>query len=135
MHTLTSSDASNIEMAEHIIHAYGALLADMDEVGTAYPLSLLPYDKDFIRQAILTLLWKIDGMAPEIRAGLTSGYVFLEQFIPDRQYATLAKGQAVVQSGDLNHGDWFFADEANSIMVQIKAAMENALLDMQIFQH
>jgi hypothetical protein len=132
---MISSDASNIEKAEYIVHAYGELLADINEVGTAYPLSLLPYDKDFIRQAILTLLWEIHGMAPEIRAGLTSGYVFLEQFIPDRQYATLAKGQAVVQSGDLNHYDWVFADEASSILVQIKTAMENALLEMRLFLH
>ncbi len=130
---MTSSVTSNIENAEQIVHAYGELLSDLNEVGTAYPLSLLPHDKDFIRQAIITLLWEVDGMAADVRAGLTSGYVYLEQFIPDRQYAALVKGQTAVQSGNLNHSDWFFADEASTIMVQIKAAMENALVEMRLF--
>ena len=133
MQIAVSPGASNIEKAEHIVHAYGELLADISDAATAHPLSLLPYDKDVIRQAILTLLWEIDDLAPEIRSGLTSAYVFLEQFIPDRQYSILHKGQTAINSGDLNHCDWVFADNAGIIMIQIKAAMEDALLDMQLF--
>ncbi len=133
MQPVISPEISSIEKAEHIVNAYGELLADLDEVAMAYPLSLLPFEKDFIRQAILSLLWEIDELAPEIRTGLSSAYVFLEQFIPDRQYGTLVKGQAAIKSGDINHHDWIFADDANQIMLQIKAAMENALADMHLF--
>lgn len=133
MHPAGSPETSNIKKAEYIVHAYGELLADLDEVATAYPVSLLPFEKDSIRQAILSLFWEIDEMAPEIRTGLSSAYVFLEQFIPDRQYGTLVKGQAAIKSGDVNHHDWIFAADANQIMVQIKTAMENALSDMQLF--
>ncbi|MBI3561079.1 MAG: hypothetical protein HY080_05115 [Gammaproteobacteria bacterium] len=124
-----------INQAQDIVNAYGELLADLEGLSTAYPVSILPHNKQLIRQAIQTLLWEIDDISPDIRTSLTQAYVFLEQFIPDLEYRILSKGQAAVHSGDINHLDWACADEANLIMTKIKVAMEEALQDVHLFLH
>ena len=122
-----------VEQAEELVHTYGALLARLKHVNTALPASLLPCEKDQLRQAIQTLLWELDELDHESRNGLVQAYVYLEQFLPDEQVEILARGQAAIQSADPEHEDWLFANEANDIVTQIKVAMENAMQDMRIF--
>ena len=124
---------NKILKAENIVNAYGAILAKLEHVNTALPISLLPYDKDTIKEAIQTLLWEIDDVDTDVRGGLIQAFVYLEQFIPDNKVEILARGQAAIQSADPDHGDWKYADEANRIITQIKIAMEDALNEMRIF--
>jgi hypothetical protein len=124
-----------VQQAEAVVNAYGAILAKLKHVNTALPSSLLPYDKDTIKQAIHTLLWEIDEMDNDVKSGLVQAYVFLEQFIPDDKVEILARGQAAIQSADPERDDWYYADEANNIVVQIKIAMEDAMRDMRLFVH
>ena len=122
-----------LEQAEHIVSAYGAVLARLKHVNTALPSSLLPYPKAEIKQAIQTLLWEFDDMDQTVRNSLIQGYVYLEQFIPDNKVETVARGQAALQSADPGHADWGHADEANRIIAQIKMDMEDAMQDMRLY--
>ncbi len=124
-----------VQQAEAVVNAYGAILAKLKHVNTALPCSLLPHDKDTIKQAIHTLLWEIDEIDNDVKSGLVQAYVFLEQFIPDDKVEILARGQAAIQSADPERDDWYYADEANNIVVQIKIAMEEAMRDMRLFVH
>ena len=122
-----------LQHAESIVNAYGAILADMEQVSTAYPVSLLPHSKEEIKEAIQTLLWEIEDAEPNVRNGLIQAFVYLEQFIPDNKVEILDRGQTAIQSGDPAHTDWQYADEANRIVMQVKAAMEDALNEMRFF--
>lgn len=122
-----------LEQAEHIVNAYGEILARLKHVNTALPSSILPTDKETIREAIHTLLWELDEADEQIKSSLVQGYVFLEQFIPDDKVEILARGQAALQSADPEHDDWNYAMEASEIVVQIKLAMEEAMKDMKLF--
>jgi hypothetical protein len=122
-----------IEQAESIVNTYGALLNNLKHVNTALSVSLLPDKKDVIKQAIQTLLWELEGLDDITRNSLVQGYVFLEQFLPEDQVEILARGQAAIQSADPEHEDWAYADQANSIVTNIKVAMENALQEMSIY--
>jgi hypothetical protein len=124
-----------VEQAEVVVNAYGAILAKLKHVNTALPNSLLPYDKETIKQAIHTLLWELDDIDNDVKSGLVQAYVFLEQFIPENKVVVLARGQAAIQSADPERDDWYYADEANTILVQIKMAMEEAMRDMSLFVH
>jgi hypothetical protein len=119
--------------AENIVHAYGQLLAQIDNANTAHPESLLPHAKLIIKQAIQTLLWELEDAEPKIRDGLAQAYMFLDQFIPDAKVEVLIKGQTAMQSGNPQHVDWAYADEAGLILSQMKIAMENTLEDLRIF--
>lgn len=123
----------NLESANRIVSAYGELLANLKHVNTALPLSLLPYPKSDIKQAIQTLLWEIDDIDHTVRNSLIQAYVYLEQFIPDIKVTVVAHGQAAIQSADPEHPDWCYADEANRIITQIKVDMEDAMHDMRIY--
>lgn len=125
--------ADKLAEAEHIIHAYGQLLAQLDNANNAHSELLLPHDKIIIKQAIQTLLWELEDAEPKIRDSLSQAYVFLEQFIPAAKVDILAKGQAALRSSDPHHADWVHADEAGRILSQIKIAMEDALEDLRIF--
>jgi hypothetical protein len=119
--------------AERIVSAYGVVLAKLKHVNTVLPISLLPYSKSDIKQAIQTLLWEFDDIDPAVRNSLIQGYVYLEQFIPDGKVEIVAHGQAAIQSADPEHPDWQYADEANRIITQIKMDMEDAMQDMRIY--
>ena len=122
-----------LELAEHVVSAYGSVLARLKHVNTALPSSLLPYPKAEIKQAIQTLLWEFDDMDQAVRNSLIQGYVYLEQFIADSKVEIVAHGQAAFQSADPGHADWAYADEANRIITQIKMNMEDAMQDMRLY--
>ena len=74
-----------IKRAESIVNTYGALLNNLKHVNTALPVSLLPYKKEIIKQAIQTLLWELDDLDGITRNSLVQAYVYLEQFLPDEK--------------------------------------------------
>jgi len=126
-------DTGNPDDAKDIVNAYGKLLASLEQVNTALPASLLPFAKDKIKESLHTLIWELDGLDDTIRNSLVQAYVYLEQFISDNKVEIVTRGQAALQSADPQHSDWQYVDEANRIITQIKAAMEEAMQDMQIF--
>lgn len=124
-----------VDEAETIVNAYGVLLAKLKHVNTALPRSLLSHDKETIKQAIHTLLWELEDMDNNVKSSLVQAYVFLEQFIPDNKVEVLARGQAAIQSADPERDDWHYADEAKTILVQIKVAMEDAMREVSLLVH
>ena len=119
--------------AQDIVTEYGHLLAQIDSTSYAHPLSRLPYDKDQIKSAIHLLLWELHGENQDISTSLAQSYVYLAQFIDDADAATVARGQAVLQSSDLDPDELVYADEAAIIINRIKAEMENLMQDVTTF--
>lgn len=130
---MQEKSTDNLITANRIVSSYGDVLARIVHVKTVLPVSLLPYPKAEIKQAIQTLLWEIEDMDLPLRNSLIQAFVFLEQFIPDNKVEIVEHGQAAIQSADPEHPDWQYADEANRIVTQIKANMEDAMQDMRIY--
>ena len=126
-------DTANPDIAKDIVNAYGKVLAGLEHVNAALPASLLPYSKDEIKASLQTLLWVLDGTDETILNSLAQAYVYLEQFISDNKVEIVARGQAALQSADPQHSDWQYVNEANNIITQIKAAMEESMQDMRLF--
>jgi hypothetical protein len=106
------------------------------ELGTAcyaHPRSRLPCDKEKIKSAIHVLLWELQGQEPAICNSLAQSYVYLAQFIDDDEAAIVARGEAVLQSSDLDPEELRFADQAAPIIDRIKAEMEELMADVKAF--
>jgi hypothetical protein len=126
---------SKLENAERIVNAYGDLLAKLEQVSYAHPLSKLPFEKQQIKQAIQTLLWELDDADDRIRNSLAQAYVYLAQFIPDTEVALLERGQSAMNGEQPDDKDLGYAEEAHRIMYHIKWEMEQAMEDMRLFLH
>ena len=123
----------NLNTAQDIVTEYGHLLAQLDSNSYAHPLSRLPYDKDEIKSAIHLLLWELHGQNQNISNSLAQSYVYLAQFIDDTEAETVARGQAVLQSSDLDPEELIYADQAVVIINRIKVEMENLMQDIKTF--
>ena len=123
----------NLNTAQNIVTEYGHLLAQLDSNSYAHPLSRLPYDKDEIKSAIHLLLWELHGQNQNISNSLAQSYVYLAQFIDDTEAETVARGQAVLQSSDLDPEELIYADQAVVIINRIKVEMENLMEDIKTF--
>ncbi len=123
----------NLNTAQNIVTEYGHLLAQLDSNSYAHPLSRLPYDKDEIKSAIHLLLWELHGQNQNISNSLAQSYVYLAQFIDDTEAETVARGQAVLQSSDLDPEELIYADQAVVIINRIKVEMENLMQDIKTF--
>lgn len=123
----------NLNTAQNIVTEYGHLLAQLDSNSYAHPLSRLPYDKDEIKSAIHLLLWELHGENQDISNSLAQSYVYLAQFIDDTEAETVARGQAVLQSSDLDPEELIYADQAVVIINRIKVEMENLMQDIKTF--
>ncbi len=123
----------NLSTAQDIVTEYGHLLAQLDSNSYAHPLSRLPYDKDEIKSAIHLLLWELHGQNQNISNSLAQSYVYLAQFIDDTEAETVARGQAVLQSSDLDPEELIYADQAVVIINRIKVEMENLMQDIKTF--
>ena len=123
----------NLQTAQDIVTEYGHLLAQLDSTSYAHPLSRLPYDKDEIKSAIHLLLWELHGQNQSISNSLAQSYVYLAQFVDDTEAETVARGQAVLQSSDLDPEELIYADQAVVIINRIKVEMENLIQDIKTF--
>ena len=130
---MNQNHEKNLQAAQDVVTEYGHLLAQLDTACYAHPLSRLPYDKDKIKSAIHLLLWELHGENQDISNSLAQSYVYLAQFIDDSEAATVARGQAVLQSSDLDPEELPYADEAALIINRIKAEMENLMQDVKTF--
>ena len=123
----------NLQAAQDIVTEYGHLLAQLDSNSYAHPLSRLPYDKDAIKSAIHLLLWELHGQNQNISNSLAQSYVYLAQFIDDTEAETVARGQAELESSDLDPEERIYADQAVFIINRIKVEMENLMQDIKTF--
>ncbi|MDX1823561.1 MAG: hypothetical protein R3354_02515 [Thiohalomonadales bacterium] len=123
----------NLQVAQDIVTEYGHLLAQLDSSSYAHPLSSLPYDKDEIKSAIHLLLWELHGQNHEVSNSLAQSYVYLAQFVDDTEAETVARGQAFLQSSDLDPEELIYADRAVVIINRIKVEMENLMQDLKGF--
>jgi hypothetical protein len=123
----------NLQAAQDIVTEYGHLLAQLESSSYAHPLSRLPYDKDEIKSAIHLLLWELHGQNQDVSHSLAQSYIYLAQFVDDTDAATVARGQAVLQSSDLDPEELIYADQAVVIINQIKVEMENLMQDLKSF--
>ena len=123
----------NLQSAQNIVTEYGHLLAQLESTSYAHPLSRLPYDKDEIKSAIHLLLWELHGQNQDVSNSLAQSYVYLAQFVDDTEAETVARGQAVLQSSDLDPEELIYADQAVVIINRIKVEMENLMQDIKSF--
>ncbi len=123
----------NLQAAQDIVTEYGHLLAQLDSSSYAHPLSRLPYDKDDIKSAIHLLLWELHGQNQDVSNSLAQSYVYLAQFVDDTEAETVARGQSVLQSSDLDPEELIYADRAVVIINRIKVEMENLIQDLKGF--
>ena len=123
----------NLQSAQNIVTEYGHLLAQLESTSYAHPLSRLPYDKDEIKSAIHLLLWELHGQNQDVSNSLAQSYVYLAQFVDDAEAETAARGQAFLQSSDLNPEELIYADRAVVIINRIKVEMENLMQDLKGF--
>ncbi len=133
MNEHTDDDTAALQDAERLLAEYGALLADANGTAYAMPQSLLPADKDRIKQAIQRLLWELGDAQPSLAEGLVQGYGYLAQFISDEEAQVVERGRAALASGDPHHPDWADAEASSRILGRIKAEMENLLQEIRLF--
>jgi len=130
---VTDNHEENLTNAQEIVNAYGHVLAQLDNGSWVHPVSCLPYDVDTIKSAIHLLLWELNGQDKAICNSLAQSYVFLAQFINDEEAAMAARGQALLQSSDLDPDELKYADKAETILNRVKLDMEALLGDVQAF--
>lgn len=123
---------AKIRAAEKILNEYGAVLSEVTPSISGLPASLLPHDRDTIKEAIQLLLWELGDGDERLRDGLIQGYVFLGQFIPDHEANIAAQGQQVLRSADPESDDWAQADQAARIANRIKLDMESLLEEITL---
>jgi hypothetical protein len=121
--------------AERIVNEYGAVLERASSLVFGAPETLLPFDKDVIKQAIRAVLAFLktnpktsgEDITQQIE-NLKIGYHELASFIPVEDAKVAAEGNAALLSGDLNHPGWAYADRALEIASE-NLARNRALAD------
>jgi hypothetical protein len=106
-----------LAMATKVVSDYGKVLASVQPGLQGMPESLLPYSKDKIREAILMLLQHLEPEHSAVKDSLARGYVYLAQFVPDTEAATL--------KSDAGHNE-----PAMRLMNRVKLDMERALEEL-----
>lgn len=125
---------ARVRQAEQILNEYGAVLSQVTPSVSGLPESLLPHDKQAIKEAIQLLLWELGDDNEPLRDGLIQGYVFLGQFIPDHEAAIAEHGYGVLRRGDPESEEWEQADQAARIANRIKLDMETLLEEVTLLR-
>ncbi len=118
--------------AERILADYGRTLANNQLSGYGMPISLLPYSKDSIKDAIQLVLTTLGQTEPQVHEGLIHGYVYLAQFIPDEDARLVDRSYAVMTKEQLNNEELEEVQQAAKIINSIKAEMENLMTDISL---
>ncbi|MCG6934931.1 MAG: hypothetical protein LJE73_03425 [Proteobacteria bacterium] len=130
---MTENEDQNLEAAQNVVNDYGHLLAQLDGTCYAHPISRLPRTKEEIKNAIQLLLWELQGEDDTICGSLAQSYVYLAQFVEDDEAEIVSRGQAVLQSSDLDPDELDYADKAAPIINRIKLEMESLMSDIKAF--
>jgi hypothetical protein len=108
-----------LAVATKVVTSYGHVLGQAEAKPTGLPESMLPYKKQQIREALRFLLSQLGPGEAAVREGLKRGYVYLAQFRPDLELASVAEST-----------DPFAQMRA---LAQVKLAMEEALAEVDRF--
>ena len=122
----------DLNSAERIIADYGHILASSEPTGYGMPVSLLPHNKDTIKDAIQLVLTSLGKDEPQIHESLIQGYVYLAQFIPDEDARIIDKSYRLLRQEHLNPQEMEDAQLAARIINGIKAEMENLMSDLAL---
>ena len=131
MHSAANSKQSRI--AEKIIRSYNRVIAQTDAASYARPQTALEYDKAQIKQAIMVALAALQADERDLRETLTRGFMQLAQFIPEAQAEIVQRGQNAILSGDPNHPDLQYGEQAVQIINRIKAEMEELKIEVDAY--
>lgn len=118
--------------AEQILADYGRILATSQPSGYGMPISLLPYSKDAIKDAIQLVLTTLGQAEPQLHESLIQGYVYLAQFIPDEDARIVDKSYYFLKKEHLSGEELEQAQQAAKIINSIKAEMENLMADISL---
>ena len=128
---MTNDDEKYIQ-ADEIVGTYGEILADATPVFFGLPISLLPYSKNQIKDAIQKLLIKLEPDNREIIQSLVQSYLSLAQFVTNDELLILENGLAAVKKEKPSEEDYELMEQASFITSRIKADMENYMEELQI---
>ena len=121
-----------LTIATRIVSDYGNILNQTDSGLYGHPVSCLPYDKERIREAILTVFEQLGQLRPDVRHGLIHGFVYLSQFVPDDEAGLIARGQDwLAQNNPADTPAPEFVHESLRLINQIKANMESAMQEIE----
>jgi hypothetical protein len=117
--------------AERIINEYGAVLERTSSMTYGVSETLLPFDKDIIKQVFRIVLAFLktnpktlgEDMAQHIEQ-LKVGYMFLATFIAAEDARIAAAANAALLSGDVNHPSWCLVDRRQEILSESTAGMK-----------
>lgn len=118
-----------LELAARIVKDYGTVLGRAKPGIYGLPESLLPHSREQIRSSIRFLLKHVDVEDVEIKQSLVHGYVYLAQFVPDRDMEIISAGQSAAINANSNDDDGT-ARDAMRLINRIKLAMETALKEV-----
>lgn len=113
-----------IKVAEKILNDYCQVIQVTDASLYGMPDSLLQYSKAQIKQAIFTALAELHLDEVDLRESLVQSLLYLAKFVPDEQADIIHRGQQAILSGDINHPDLPYGEQAIKIINDIKTEME-----------
>jgi hypothetical protein len=122
-----------LQQAKVVVNTYGHVLASLGTSTIAHPTSLLSHNIDEIKSSINILLNEVSEMDSNITHSLAQSYVFLGQFVSDEEAQIVVRGQAVLESSDLNPDELLYAEQSKNIISKVKLEMEALLLDIQSY--
>lgn len=109
--------------AERIINEYGAVLERTSSMTYGVPETLLPFDKDIIKQAIRVILAFLKTNPRTLGEGLNQyienlkiGYMSLAEFIPAEDARIAAAANTALLTGDVNHPNWGLVERGQEIL-------------------
>lgn len=118
--------------ADSIVKVYGRILADVTPVFFGLPVSLLPYSKIQIKDAIQLLITNIDTNNTELLQSLIQSYISLAQFVTNDELATLEHGLSAINAEKPTQADYDAMEQASFITSRIKADMETYSEELQL---
>jgi len=130
---LSSNTDAKLQHAKEVVNTYGHVLGSLGTQTIAHPVSLLSHDIDEIKSSINTLLNTVSGMDNNITHSLAQSYVFLGQFVSDEEARIVVRGQAVLESSDMDPDELKYAEQSKKIISKVKTEMEALLVDIQSY--
>jgi len=127
-----NDNTDKYHQADSIVKTYGNILAHATPVFFGLPISLLPYSKIQIKDAIQTLITSIDSSNPELLQSLIQSYISLAQFVTNDELIILEHGLATINKEKPDEEDYQTMEQASFITSRIKADMENYMEELQL---
>ncbi len=124
---------TQLKLAEKIIRDYNEVIKLTDTGYLGLPEFMLGRDKSQIKQALLVALSELDADEADLRETLIQSFLYLARFVPKRKAEIIRRGQEAIMSGNPNHPDLEYGDEAVKIINEIKAEMEELRFEVYAY--